>query len=212
MTTIDTDTTWTALEIPAPEPRGQIRAVIEGTSPLLMHNPQGMSDEAKTIPKPAEEAERGAYRWLDGQLFIPATAVYGAICNGGSGLKYRNIPQTRYGSRKLLGASITPLADGFGLEDQDGEPITAYEVDVRRALLRNGAKKVGVLRARPLVPAGWRTTLLLEYDPSSVGEAIVQVISDALVQGGLVAGLLDYRPQLGGPFGRFRVLEFGYRS
>jgi hypothetical protein len=207
MTTVDFGT-WEALDVPESVPAGQIRAQLEGLAPgLLAHNPSAMGGGGKVIPSPEEEAEAGAYRWPDGQLFVPSTAVYAAMANAAKGLKYKSIPTTKYGSRKVLAAGVRMLADGFGLTDDAGEPITTYEIDRRRVVVQ----RASVIRARPLIPA-WRTTVQFEYDPDVIGDAIVSVVRDALQGAGQSFGLLDFRPERGGPYGRFAVRTFEYRA
>ena len=203
------DSTWTTLDLPEPEPAGEVRAVIEGLAPgLLMHNPAlSLGVESKTIPSPEVEAERALYRWGDGSLFLPSTAIYASLCEAGKKLKYRDIPDTKYGSRKLLAAGVRSLADGFALLDVATEqPITTYEVHRLPVRVPTGR----ILRARPLIPA-WRCELTVQFDVSVIGDAILRVIADALVQSGQSVGLLDFRPAKGGPYGRFVVRDFSYR-
>lgn len=209
---------WNALELPKKEAPGQIRALIEGVSPLLMHNPAGSmtvadSDRAKVkaTPSPKEEAEGGLYRWPDGQLFIPAIAVYNALIEVGSSLKYKNLKETKYGSRKIIAAGIQPMREGFGLIDKKDKPIKEHRVDTRRVVLKNGAKSVGILRSRGYIQ-DWRVLVELEWDRGVVGDGLMQIVADALVDAGKIAGLLDYRPGKSyGPYGRFQVVSFEYR-
>jgi hypothetical protein len=203
------DSTWQTLDLPEPEPAGEVRAVIEGLPPgLLMHNPaQSVGVKDKTIPAPEVEAERALYRWGDGSLFLPSTAIYASLCEAGKKLKYRDIPDTKYGSRKLLAAGVRALADGFTLLDVETEaPITTYEVHQLPVRVPTGR----IMRARPLI-AAWRCELTLQFDASVIGDAILRVIVDALVQSGQTVGLLDYRPTTGGPYGRFVVRNFSFR-
>jgi len=202
------DTTWETLTIPEPEPAGQVRATLVGLPPgFLQHNPNAMGGTGKTIPSAEEEAERSAYRWADGGLYLPSSHLYSALCNAAGTLKYRNIPTTRFGSRKLVAAAARPLADGFALLDESGEPITTFEIDTQRAIVQ----KNGILRSRALVP-NWRAEVLLEIDLDVIGDAVYKIILDALTQAGRVVGIGDFRPQRGGMYGRFGVESFAYRT
>jgi hypothetical protein len=205
--TVTIDTTWETLPVPEPEPAGQVRATLVGLPPgYLMHNPAAMGASDKTIPSAEEEAERSAYRWPDGALFLPSTHVYSSLCLAGSGLKYRNIPAAKRSSKQLLTAAVRTPVKGYALVDENGEPITSYTIDAQRAVVG----KAGVTRARALVPE-WRAEILLEVDLGVVGDAVMRVIADALVNAGKLIGVGDFRPGKGGPFGRFTVESFQYR-
>lgn len=200
--------------IPVPAEFGVVEskfvAEIEGLTPILMHRPSAMaaaSDELKRsgaseIPTPTEEAEAGVYRDDDG-LYLPAVAVREAMV--GAGTQFKN-PAYKKGTlaTPLAAALIPPEEEGFTLM-RDGEPITDYEVDIRRAVLKNGGRAVAVMRARPRVATPWRTTVVMGFDSGVVApENLVQVLAHA----GSKVGVLDYRPAKRGPFGRFEVKRF----
>ena len=62
-----------------------------------------------------------------------------------------------------------------------------------------------MLRSRPKIPK-WEATFYIIYDKTFLPNVDIlrQILSDA----GKRFGLLDYRPQKGGPFGVFEVVEF----
>jgi len=194
------------VEIPAQF--GVISATLEadvlGLTPLLMHNPGqmqrggGAQKSGKNIPTPEEEAERGTYRLKGGQLHLPAHAVQRAMIEAAVQFKDPTYPKQTL--KKPLAASLLPPdEEGYGLFDPDtGEALHDYEIDVRRAVVQ----RQGVMRARPRIDR-WAATLVIPFD---AGAAIpVEMIATCLATAGSKVGVLDYRPESGGYFGRFEI-------
>lgn len=194
-------------------------AELEGITPLLMHKPnlQVASDgpkrtNEKRIPTPEEESEAGAYRLEDGVLMIPAIWVQRNMIEAGK--QFKNPSNTRQTMMRTVAASlIPPPVDGFPIFVND-QPLTEFEIDTRRAVVQ----KAAIMRSRPMIPAGWTTTVEMGFDPDPFhsGEVDDQIVTDLGMQwllplmrlGGSKLGLGDYRPEKSGPFGRFIVKSF----
>ena len=194
-------------------------AEIEGVTAILMHKPNlQVSDgtpkkvSKKRIPTPEEEASAGCYRFDDGRLYIPALWVQRNMIEAGK--QFKNPQNVRQTMKTIMAASIIPPSvEGFPIYNGDGEPISEYEIDTRRAVVQRAA----VMRSRPLIATPWTTTIEFGFDPDpligasgadltdtnllSAGE----VFANALRVGGSRLGLGDYRPEKSGPFGKFAL-------
>lgn len=189
------------------------RAVIEGMEPgLLMHNPAGMqrleeykveqnSGRKKVIPPAEMEAEWGTYRDDAGGLVIPAVWIQRCLIEAG---KMFRSPQRKMASMARefsSGISTAPGHSSFALIDANGEQITDYEIDTRRAIVQ----RQGIMRSRPFIRSPWQAEVWMQRDAGVIdGEFVLK----AIILAGSQIGIGDYRPEKSGPFGRFRVTSF----
>ncbi|HDH91463.1 MAG TPA: hypothetical protein ENF38_00755 [Candidatus Aenigmarchaeota archaeon] len=176
----------------------KIKVKIKGVTPLLMNklNPEDLKAKTRSRLKqfnPEEEARKSAYiDVINGkrQLYIPSEAIFRAMINA-SGI---------YRTRKMSLKGI--LAGSIRIEPEK-IPLgkDKYEIDIRPVRIQKDA----VLRARAKVP-NWEAEFFLIYDDELIkdSEILLRILKDA----GKRFGLLDYRPQTGGPFGVFEVVEF----
>lgn len=178
-----------------------VRFRLTGMTPgIMMHNPASMRAPGgdgrasrKKIPTPEEEAETGAYKLPSGQLYVSSDAIRECMVSGGKGYKIGKDFAT-----SLLKSTVFAIEPFCPLVDPEtGEAIHDYEIDTRRVVIQ----KASIMRSRPLVPQ-WATEVELEYDPDFVNP---NNIEDALGVAGRRVGLWEYRPEKGGPFGRFTV-------
>ncbi len=181
-----------------------VKFAITGVSPLLMHNPEGMllsaaggakTKKEKKIP-PAKEAEQGAYRLPNKQLYIPTVALRKSLLLGGVGRM-----DGKRSIRSILSGSVFTIAKEAPLVHvKTGKPIETYEIDRRRAVVppRTGAS---ILRARPLV-RDWKTYVTWEIDQDVVEIALVLRMFQLA---GKIVGVLDNRPGKEGENGRYSV-------
>ena len=116
----------------------QLTYTIAGLSPLLLNNPRGMLAQSsaapsrqKRIPTPEEEAEGGTYRTAEGVLAVPAIAVRNAMITAAAGFKYK----TRSWKGFVSHIEIRP-AELLALYDSRERPVTMYEIDLRRAVIK----------------------------------------------------------------------------
>jgi hypothetical protein len=187
----------------------RFRAHIVGVSALLMNSPAGMraaSDELKrssesNVPLPGVEAESKAYRLSTGELYIPPAAIRGSMVEAGK--EFRNPTNKRATLTKPVAAALgAPASEAFVLHDGDGAPVLQYVLDSRRAVVQ----KQGIVRSRARINPPWQAWIEFSYDASLIAAEQLAVV---LAAAGHKVGILDFRPQKSGPYGRFAVHEFG---
>src|SRR5215467_11905056 len=122
--------------------------LIIGTSPLMMHNPQGMTSgggstlNKKTIPSAAEEAAAGRYLTDDGYFRFPMQGFKSSLVSGGRGRRLG-----KQGAAAVLKGTVFPTEDWCSILDAATEqPMKGdrYEIDTRRVTVQ--MKKSGILR------------------------------------------------------------------
>ena len=184
----------------------QLTYTIAGLSPLLLNNPRGMLAQSsaapsrqKRIPTPEEEAEGGTYRTAEGVLAVPAIAVRNAMITAAAGFKYK----TRSWKGFVSHVEIRP-AELLPLFDSQERPVTTYEIDLRRAVIKG---RGAVARARPLI-RDWRASFTFVADTEMLPhDRPRDLLRQFLLDAGARIGVGDYRPEKTGWFGRFTVLE-----
>lgn len=177
-----------------------LKITVDGTSPLMTHNPASMGvtktpGKASNIPSPEDEAERGTYRLEDGGCAIPGVAFRGSILKAAGAWKTK-----RSATMKSQLSHIQIVEELVPLLMRDGEPITSFAIDRRRAIVQ----RQGIMRSRPRFEE-WSTSFTVIYDGDLVKdeEIIRQIAADA----GKRVGVGDFRPERNGWFGRFMVRE-----
>jgi len=183
-----------------------LHAPLNGTSPLLMHSPQGMAGRSeglstKSIPAPEEEAAKGRYLLPDGNFFIPSVAVRNALIAGGIGYRIGKVA-----AAGVLSGAIGLLKGEFPLLDGGKNPIPGekYIIDTRRVQLLSGRQRVAVLRSRAKIELPWMIEAIFEFNSEICS---LENVKTALVRAGQAIGLLDYRPANKGWFGKFEVKD-----
>jgi hypothetical protein len=195
---------WTDYEAET-APDGKVHVIVDGISPLMTHNPQGMATakgptKGSRIPEPEVEAEAGTYRLEDGSCGITGNAFRESTLEAAGAFK-----GPKRTSMKGLLFHVTVAPDLVQLKLRDGTPIKNYEIDQRRAIVQSQ----GILRARPKFRE-WSAEFTIIYDPLLVRDPklIVEILADA----GNRIGVGDYRPGTTkrghGTFGRFQVRCF----
>ena len=174
---------------------------LRGLTSILMNNPASMAARKKgpiikTIPTPEEEAILKRYLLPDGNFYMPAIAVRSSILNGCIGYRFG-----KAGAGGVLSGAIELTEQCFPLLRDDDTPISGddYGLDIRRAVIQ----RQGVLRCRPEIALPWKLLAWFGYnlEVGPVAEEIRPVVAKA----GLSAGLLDFRPNKKGWFGKFEV-------
>jgi len=181
-----------------------LHILLNGLSPLLMHNPAGsMPTDAseqklgrKKIPTPADEAKAARYLLPDGNFYVPAIAVRNSLLTGTKGQLIN-----RRSALPFISGGILMLEEFFPLL-RDGQPIPGddYTVDVRRAVIQ----RQGIMRARPRVELPWHLDAVFDYDKDLVDINVIKAVAE---RAGRTVGILDYRTERKGWFGRFEVKE-----
>jgi hypothetical protein len=177
---------------------------IEGRTPLLMNNPAqsiiyGQKVRTRQLPPPEEAAERAAYRLPDGRLYVQAIAIREAILSGAIGYKAGRVALWKILSGAMfIEPELIPLSS-----TPDGNmSIHDYAIDMRRAV--NPSNKAGIITVRARVDLPWIARFTICYDDLFVEPGPILL---ALNRAGRVIGICDYRPETGGWFGTFKVIE-----
>lgn len=173
---------------------------LTGISPLLMNNPASMGgntgpDELKAGKKkyiPAEEAASKLYKTKDGQFFVPTMAIRSSLLGACSFKKIGKVAAKQVISSGLFTTDLEAIL----VDPKSRKPITTYKINTARAVVQ----RAGVLRSRPEI-SPWSCDVDFELDDDFLAEA--SVVTDLLNVAGKTRGLLDWRPQKGGPYGRF---------
>ena len=166
---------------------------IKGISHLLMHSFPMIPVEALEKKPIAEQAELAAYRDPDtGGLYVPAMAIQRSLIASATFSKGKG----RGSLQKVVAACILVSPERVPL-GQD-----SFTVDARPVVIP--ATKGRVMRYRPRLDV-WEISFTIDYDDTLVtGTQLRRVVDDA----GSRVGLLDFRPEKKGPFGRFMVTSW----
>jgi len=176
-----------------------IKVTIEGTSPLLMNQynveAELQRQKGKRITKtyiPEEEAEKSAY-WGTGkkkELIIPSGILYASILNASSFHKIG-----KRSAKSILAGSIRvePMEISLGTDK--------YKIDTRPVVI----VRQRVLKSRARLDE-WKASFEIIYSEKLISDP--QIIKTVLEEAGQRIGIMDYRPQKGGPHGTFKVIKF----
>jgi len=166
---------------------------IEGTKPLLMHNPESMiSDRPKRRrgehPDPREEAEVALYKNESGEICIPAFNVKACIREAGRNYKVAGRKST-FAAMIRAGLEISPSMI----------PVihNGWTIDLRSVVIQRSR----ILRARPRFNV-WELEFEIRNLDADVihADTLKRIIEDA----GRFNGLGDFRPE----FGLFKLVKF----
>jgi hypothetical protein len=171
-----------------------VKVSIKGISPLLMHSYPLVPIENPPLEKRSieEQAELAAYRDPDKNLYVPAEALFRALIGGSTYSKGKGRASLQKAAAASL--SVTPLRLLLGLK--------TFAIDSRRVVIP--ATKGAVIRHRPIFE-DWQLSFNLSYDDSLLTEKQARGIVDDT---GSRVGILEYRPERKGPFGRFMVTHW----
>lgn len=170
----------------------KILVTIQGTSPLLMH--KYPFEPIKGIEKKSakEQAEIAAYRDESGVLFIPGRNVFRALISGGKFSKGRG----KATLQTMIPAAVTVEPERLSLN------VKIYEVDSQPGV--NPTTKGRMMVHRPRLDK-WAISFEIIYDETLLTEAQVREVVDST---GSRVGLLDFRPEKKGPYGKFIVVRW----
>jgi hypothetical protein len=162
---------------------------IEGISPLLMHRFPLQPVEAIEKLSPAEQAEHSAYRDETGILFVPGINFQRALVSAATFSKGKG----RASLQKTVAACLMVEESNCSLG------VKQFSVDSRPVVIK--ATQGRILRHRPRIDK-WSLTATLSFDATMIKETeVYRIIQDC----GTKVGLLDFRPERKGPFGRFII-------
>ena len=170
-----------------------IEVTIQGISPLLMHSFPMTPIEAIEKKSKEEQAEYAAYRDPDtDELYVPGIAIQRCLIQAATFSKGKG----RASLQKETAASVIVSPERVSLHTKK------YSIDARPVVVP--ATKGRVMRFRPRLET-WELTFKIEFDSVLMTEAQLRKIVD---DAGSRVGLLDFRPERKGSFGRFMVVSW----
>lgn len=187
-----------------------ITVTIKGATPLLQHRFGEQAEigvqkstrrmTVQTEETPREAATKVCYRLPNGRFYFPGAAISRLLRDAGSNHKLKN---SRKSTRFLVPAAVIVPQEAITITNGDGEtPVADFEVDSRPVVIP--ATKGRVMRHRPRFDC-WSATFNLEIDEEILP---VEFIHQLLTEGGSKQGIGDFRPEKGGPFGRFQIIAW----
>jgi hypothetical protein len=165
---------------------------IKGISPLLMHSFPMVPIEAMEKKNAQEQAKYAEYRSPDGKLYLPGMAIQRAMIGAATYSKGKG----RGSLQKPVAACLLVDPEYCVLDQQE------YIVDSRPVVVP--ATRGRVVRHRPRFNE-WSTKFKMMWDENLLTENQVRRVIDDC---GCRVGLLDFRPEKKGPFGRFMVTSW----
>lgn len=189
----------------------KIQVTIQGSSPLLMNrfteaNEIAVSGGTAVTFKgdkgtPREQATPKRYANEAGELFVPGANIYAALIAAGTFHKSGKSKLTTMKTSLIpAGLMIDDLV--CPLHDEQGQPLTTWEVDSRSVVIPSTGGRI--MCHRPRVDA-WLCTFTVDVDTTMFPPNLIRALVD---DAGKKIGLGDYRPARKGPFGRFVVSKW----
>jgi hypothetical protein len=174
-------------------PMKSAKVTVKGTSPLLMHAYPMVPLEAIEKKSQEEQAKHAEYRDPDtGFLYVPGVAIQRGCVAAATYSKGKGRGSLQKQAAACL--LISPERVSLGVKD--------YVIDSRPVVI--AATKGRIIRHRPRLD-DWQLTFTVEWDDLLLKETEVRRILDDL---GARVGLLDFRPEKKGPFGRFVIVQW----
>lgn len=181
-----------------------IRVTIQGVAPLLINRFNEAAEQPSKMKKsgkrdygtPRQQAEKTAYYDEETKrVWIPSSWVKGALSTVASDYK---LPSSRKSVKSVIGGAIIPAEEKVYFKEN--YLLSAIEIDSRPCVVQ----RARIMRHRARLEK-WSASLHLEIDDTILDlENCHEMLSDA----GKRAGIGDFRPQKGGPFGRFQIIEW----
>lgn len=201
-----------------------VEIVVEGKSPLLM---DCMSDEdiehtlirkerkPPVTDKPLNEmCNAKIYRHPEtNQIVVPATVIIGALKNAGKKVKVGRGGITNGSGGTELFSFLTLEEEYYPLQgtvDSETKEV-AWKVDLRKGNMGTGPKTTAVGIVRPKFEH-WSLKVTMNVDLDGMEGITLETVRKLVEIAGLRVGIGSYRPQKGGPFGRFTVKEWNVRN
>ena len=164
---------------------------------MLMHRfpvePEDPKSKKKNQKQTQDDVQKSLYIEGDGTLVQPSTHIIGTLKRGGA--KFQIPGQGKLTYKNLMGSGAVVI-------DPDMIPheIQKWEIDRRPVVVQ----RARVVRSRPVLKE-WALNFRATYDDEEIPAHVLKEILD---YAGLRVGIGDFRPEKGGPFGRFMVSFF----
>ena len=183
---------------------------IKGITALLQHkfvDPGANEPDTKEAPTrkvlladmtPREQAEMVMNKNGKG-FFFPGSAIARLLREAGGGHKLKG---TRKSVKYIVPAAVIVNEDEIIICNGKGKAAKGFEVDSRPVVIP--ATKGRIMRHRPRFDE-WSAGFSLEIDETVLPPDLIHTL---LEEGGKRQGIGDYRPEKGGPFGRFQIVRW----
>jgi len=172
---------------------------VTGISPLLQHRypleDSGSQSTAKNKKQKTDDVEKSLYRLSDGTIYQPSIHLISSMKKAGA--RYQIPGQGKATYRNLIGSGAVLVSPDAIPHDKQ-----AFEIDVRPVVIKSTGGRIP--RCRPIFK-NWSLKFTIEYDEEDISAETVKEILD---HAGRRVGIGDFRPEKGGPFGRFMVTKF----
>ncbi|MCX6745919.1 MAG: hypothetical protein NTX00_02760 [Candidatus Parcubacteria bacterium] len=202
-----------------------VKVVLHSLSPVLFDrmDPQTLIDMADGVKKGKDtetsildKAAKKLYREYDetGEIGFPAENFFACFVEAGRHVFYDTKAKISTKDSSLLPAMLSIEEDFIPFEITTPKEIVnktkkewvgkeGWVVDIRKAVLDNGGKKVACPAIRPKIHS-WTAelTLHLNLQGHPVDE---DKIKDLIAKAGNMIGIAAYRPSCRGTFGRFQI-------
>lgn len=169
----------------------KIKVAIRGDSLLMNSFPMEKVDGFEKMSK-EDQAEVAAYRDPDGILFVPGLNLQRSFVAASTYSKGKG----RASLQKVACAAIAVSPERLSLNRKD------YAIDSRPVVIKSTGGRI--IRNRPRIN-DWSINFFIEFDEKLLTEKQVRKIVD---DAGALVGLLDFRPERKGPFGKFMVTKW----
>lgn len=176
---------------------------IRGIAPLLQNafEPDFENEDATRTTlvqrgTPKEQAEARCYRDSENFLFFPGAAIARMVREAGANHKLKG---SRRSVKWVVPSSVIVDSEIIHILDEKGKRCKEFEVDRRPVTIP--ATKGRIMRYRPRWDK-WRAAFVLSIEEDMLPVDLVQQLVE---EGGRRIGVGDYRPEKGGPFGRFAL-------
>lgn len=186
----------------------RVRVHLQGVTPLLMNamgqeqllDLWGKKKPARTAarPEPREAAESKLHLLPDGRPCVPVRALYASFINAGQFVRLDGKRQISTEKKTILPGMLTLEDIELPILRPDGKPPT-WETDIQLGKNPNGGEAVCLIRPRFDV---WQLECTVEVDQETMPLKMARELIDLA---GRRIGLLEFRPQRKGTFGRFVV-------
>lgn len=204
----------------------RVEVTCEGSRPVLMDRMprevlvdvllHGKRPPAKKDREPVDIAREKIYR-ADGSgsaIGIPMENLFAALKNAGRHVRYDARRAITGGNGSMLPSILQleapdPSSPDFlpfaGLT-KDGPDKEGWDVDVRQG--RQGVQEVAVCVVRPMFRK-WTFKVIAQIDLDQLSE---ETYKKLFSEAGVKSGLGSMRPQKGGNFGMFKVIDWNHLS
>jgi len=183
-----------------------INVKIKGVTSLLQHRFSEQSQSPAATRQvlvnrgtPREEAEKACYRDKEGKFYFPGAAIGRLLREAGAGHKLKG---SRKSAKYVVPAAVLVMNDTITICNGDGQSAADFEVDSRPVVIPS--TKGRIMRHRPRFDT-WSAKFTLRINDNILPVDFVQKL---LNEGGEQIGIGDFRPERGGPFGTFQIIEW----